>query len=640
MQPTLQASPRPATLRARTIRWLAIAIVLLSLLALATMLFGQFGDHEQAPAQDSLLALVLAAAVSGAGLVLLAWIVVSFSRASATVDRSMVPAFTGIEPPALDDTTRPETKDVDANNLSMLQTLTRSGYWTASIGGAYVSVDPAHDDTQWRLKELIGNRRESLAADAASLEQVRRIARLVGGHQPFRVSYWRCQLPNGQLLSLRESGLPRYDRQGQFAGYHGYIEDVSAQALDPIRTQLVTQALEVLPLPLALLQREQGPAEVSGWKLVWANAPLTDLTGRSQIELGDLQPQQWLLCAPATEDTDAPVAPTRKSGPVLTRLLNQDKTHRGDGLVIDRYGTRKPVLLTLERINSGHPSNHLVLVSADPDAATLRSLKARAAQVSLAEKEAARRALEVEITARELESFSHTVSHDLRHPLRIVDGFARILQEDYSPLFDRTGNEHVNRILSAANRMNSMIDALVDLHGISSQPLSADPVALTALVQSIVDELQSVKPKDHPVDISVEPGMSCRGDRVLLRLALFNLIENAWKYSANKPDATISVDTVMLHDTRVYRVTDNGAGFDPRFADRLFELFHRLHGQSEFEGSGVGLATVQRIIRRHGGRIWADSTPDEGACFQFTLWDNSVENAVTGQSDPDPQPAD
>ncbi len=598
------------------------------------MLFEQFGAAAPSAAPDSLLAVVLAAAVSGAGLVLLVWILVSATR----ITQKQNPAYQfatpdkTVENPSLFSPVKVGEPTVRATDQVLLQTLTRSGYWTSSVAGVYASVDPAHDDSQLRLKELVGKYRESLAADPASQERVDKIDRLVAGHQPFREILWRCRLPTGQLLSLKESGMPRYDHNGQFAGYHGFVEDISAQALDPVRTQLVTQALEALPLPLALLQLEPGAAENKGWQLVWANAPLSDLTGRSQIELADLQPQQWLLCAPTSSIAEESATAPKKSGPVLTRLLNQDRTHQGNGLVIDRYGSRKPILLTLERINSGQPSNRLILVAADPDAATLTSLQARAAEVNHAQKEAAKRALEVEITARELESFSHTVSHDLRHPLRIVDGFARILQEDYSPLFDRTGNEHVNRILSAANRMNSMIDALVDLHGISSQPLSTDPVDLTALAQSIVDELRAVDTEDREVDIWIEPGMSCRGDRVLLRMALFNLIQNAWKYSSNTQDATIAVDTVTLHDTRVYRVTDNGAGFDTRFADRLFELFHRLHGQSEFEGTGVGLATVQRIIRRHGGRVWADSAPGEGASFQFTLWDSSLENAVTGNA--------
>lgn len=627
LQHSIEQSPDSLTPRGRPLKWLAAGVASLSILALILLILESFGRPVIPQGQASLLALILAATVTLTGILLLIWALVSTARRTRTNHAGAYGAMNTTartNTQAVRSTHDRATELSDVNLTELTRTLTGAGYWATDADGTYERLEPAYADNQLRLKEHLGNHRLRLAADTASAEAVASIERLIEAGKPFRQTLWRSRLPSGQIITVRESGMPRYDEKGRFSGYHGFIEDISAQALDPVRTQLVTQALDVLPMPLALLHRPAQSDHPGDWQLVWANAPMSDLTGRSQVELTEMRPQQWLLCAPTAEGDDGLMARAnrKRTGPLLTHLLDQNHTHQGNGLVINRYGRRRSVLLTLERIDAEQASNRLVLVAADVSAPALKTLQARTAQVDQAESEAAKRALEIEITARELESFSHTVSHDLRHPLRIVDGFARILQEDYSQLFDRTGNEHLNRILSASHRMNAMIDALVELHGISSQTIAADPVDLSALARSITDELTTSNPS-RDLEITIEAGMSCRGDRVLLRMALFNLIENAWKYSSRTEQASIHIDTVALHDTRVYRVTDNGAGFDMRFADRLFSLFHRLHGQAEFKGTGVGLAAVQRIIRRHGGRIWAESSPGEGASFQFTLWDDS-----------------
>jgi len=588
------------------------------IIGLALVIFDEFSVVQTDASNGSLFPLILAATVTGAGTILLAWILVSATQAK----RSGEAIATNPAGTSLQDFSGALPKDTTA----LMRTLTRSGYWLSGTEGFFEQIDPADDDTQLRLTELLGKHRKSLAADDASRDSLANIARQTASRLPYRNVLWRCRLPGGQTLNLRESGMPRYDKSGQFCGYHGFVEDISSQALDPIRTQLVTQALEMLPMPLALIHHDGDAGNLVGWRLVWANAPMTHLTGRSQIELSDEALHRWLLCAPGTaSDPDKGGADSRRrTGPALAHLLEKGDTHQGNGLILDRYGRRRPVILTLENIDAGQPGNRLVLVAADPNSAALIKLQSSASELERSRQEIAKRSLEIEVTSRELDSFSHTVSHDLRHPLRIVDGFARIIQEDYGQLFDRAGIEHLNRILGAAHRMNTMIDALIELHGISAQPITDDPVDLTAMATEICDELRNDDPT-RKVDIWIEPNMSCRGDRPLIRIALFNLIQNAWKYTSKTEDATVSIDTVSLDDTRVYRVTDNGAGFDMRFADRLFNLFHRLHGQSEFKGTGVGLATVQRVIRRHSGRIWANSVSGEGASFQFTLWDNNAD---------------
>ena len=217
----------------------------------------------------------------------------------------------------------------------------------------------------------------------------------------------------------------------------------------------------------------------------------------------------------------------------------------------------------------------------------------------------------------ERESFSYTVSHDLRAPIRVVEGFTKIVKEDYGSVLDRVGHDHLDRVLGAAARMNNMIDALLALSKLSSQPLARQPVNLTQLAGFVADDLRRLWP-DRQVALEVTRGMEVMGDPTLLRVVLENLLGNAWKYTGHCADAQIRF-VRSGDEPPTYTVSDNGAGFDMRFADRLFGVFQRLHSASDFPGTGVGLASVRRIVRRHGGDIWAEAEIDHGARFHFTL---------------------
>jgi len=217
----------------------------------------------------------------------------------------------------------------------------------------------------------------------------------------------------------------------------------------------------------------------------------------------------------------------------------------------------------------------------------------------------------------ERESFGYTVSHDLRAPIRVVEGFTKILKEDYGPTLDRIGNDHLDRVLGAAARMNCMIDALLTLSRLSSQPLVRQPVNLSQLAAYVAEDLRRQSP-GRDVMLHIEPGLQVSGDPTLLRLVLENLLGNAWKYTAKSAAPEVWLERRPQHpDT--YTVRDNGAGFDMRFADRLFGVFQRLHSASEFQGTGIGLATVRRIVRRHGGQVWAEAEVGRGASFHFSL---------------------
>ena len=211
----------------------------------------------------------------------------------------------------------------------------------------------------------------------------------------------------------------------------------------------------------------------------------------------------------------------------------------------------------------------------------------------------------------------YTVSHDLRAPIRVIEGFTRIVREDYGHLLDRVGNDHLDRVLGAAARMNSMIDALLTLSRLSSQPLARQPVDLSQLAGYVAEDLRRQSP-ERQVSLHIEPGLQVMGDPTLLRLVLENLLGNAWKYTGRTRAPEVWLERRPQHpDT--YTVRDNGAGFDMRFAERLFGVFQRLHSASDFQGTGIGLATVRRIVRRHGGEVWAEAEVDRGASFHFSL---------------------
>lgn len=224
------------------------------------------------------------------------------------------------------------------------------------------------------------------------------------------------------------------------------------------------------------------------------------------------------------------------------------------------------------------------------------------------------RTTELRVANRELEAFSYSVSHDLRSPLRAIDGFSQALQEEYGDQLDDMGRSYLSRVRAATQRMGLLIDSLLRLSRVTRQELQPESTDVTAMAQEIVRELQD-NDAQRTVDIGIQQGMTAVCDPKLIRIALVNLIENAWKYSARQPAAQINIG---CHDG-VFFVKDNGAGFDMRYVDKLFGAFQRLHSQDEFEGTGVGLATVARVIRRHGGDIWAEGETDAGATFFFTL---------------------
>ncbi|MGC3965505.1 MAG: ATP-binding protein [Rhodocyclaceae bacterium] len=230
----------------------------------------------------------------------------------------------------------------------------------------------------------------------------------------------------------------------------------------------------------------------------------------------------------------------------------------------------------------------------------------------------ARRTSELEQSNRDLIAFSYSISHDLRAPLRAINGFAHAVREDYSDRLDAQGCSFIDRIYRASVRMGELIDALLSLTDISRQPLEMKSVDISAMAEEILDDLK-LSERNRAVMVEIQPGMRTEGDEALLRNALSNLLHNAWKFTRARQPAVIMVSSEEVADSIRYTVADNGVGFDVAHAKRLFQPFQQLHSTQGFGGTGIGLASVRRIIERHGGRIWADAMPDEGSRFIFEL---------------------
>jgi signal transduction histidine kinase len=221
----------------------------------------------------------------------------------------------------------------------------------------------------------------------------------------------------------------------------------------------------------------------------------------------------------------------------------------------------------------------------------------------------------------EQEALRYAISHDLRAPLRVVEGFTRIVKEDYSAVLDRLGQDHLDRVMAAANRMNGMIDAILAQAQLAGTAVERLPVDLSAMAREIGGDMQAVMPGSATAEFIVADGLLIDADPLLVRRVLENLIGNAFKYSAKVAAPRVEFGVMPATNPAVFFVRDNGAGFDMQHADKLFGMFQRLHSAKEFPGTGVGLAGVQNIVRRHGGRVWAEARPGEGACFYFTLMD-------------------
>jgi len=226
-------------------------------------------------------------------------------------------------------------------------------------------------------------------------------------------------------------------------------------------------------------------------------------------------------------------------------------------------------------------------------------------------------AVELDAVNQELKALAYAVSHDLRAPLRRIEGFSRLLLEDYEARLDERGRDYVQHVRAGSQRMKQLIDDLLRLSRLMRHEMRRERVSLSVLAQEIAASLQAAQP-ERRVEFIIEPGLVAEGDAYLLRVALEHLLDNAWKFTGERACARIEFGYTRVGGGAAYFVRDDGVGFDMAYADKLFDVFQRLHAADEFEGTGIGLPIVQRVVRRHGGRVWAEGAMEQGATFYFT----------------------
>jgi light-regulated signal transduction histidine kinase (bacteriophytochrome) len=235
----------------------------------------------------------------------------------------------------------------------------------------------------------------------------------------------------------------------------------------------------------------------------------------------------------------------------------------------------------------------------------------------------AARNVELERANREMEAFTYSISHDLRAPLRSMAGFAGILIQDYAEGLDKQVKDYLGRILRGSEKMTRLIDDLLRLSEISRRQMEKTEVDLSAIASSVISDMREADP-ERRVIIRIEEGLSAFADRSLMEIVLSNLLGNAWKFTSRTENARIEFGSIQREGKNMYYVRDNGAGFDPQYMKKMFLPFQRLHSEQEFEGTGIGLTIIERIIHRHGGRVWAEGEKGKGATIYFTLGQGHV----------------
>jgi signal transduction histidine kinase len=485
-----------------------------------------------------------------------------------------------------------------------IRQLSREVYWEQDEHGVITRVDDGPVPTPLKLR--IGRQRWGDGALPLDAPDWNAHLACLARREPFADLAWVWSDGSGRVRVAIDSGMPRFDAGGRFIGYAGVSRDAGADTATDRARRLATAALLAAAEPVLWI--EAGPQHQPGWRVIWANASACKLFDRTERELRDLPTRT--LFGPGSVGAH----------PALEQALRARRDIRMHVDLARKYGETRSAEMRLEPLPGDGALRPCAALLMHDRSADQERLQQDGRAIERLRGKMRERSLELEVTAKELESFTYTVSHDLRAPIRVVEGFARILQEDYGERIDRIGHDHLQRILSASTRMTQMIDALLALSRVSGQPVIPEQVDLSRLADTIVEELRGSEP-ERVLVVTVQPGMRVEGDRTLLRVLLENLIGNAWKYTARRPEAEVAFSCSGTGPEAVYCVRDNGEGFDMRFADRLFGVFQRLHSAADFPGTGVGLATVQRIVRRHGGRVWADAEPGRGSRFYFTLWE-------------------
>ncbi len=442
-------------------------------------------------------------------------------------------------------------------------------------------------------------------------------------HETFRNFEYTHQDING-LKTVSISGEPMFDADGSFKGYRGVGSDITQRKQTEIALRASEARFRVVVAAMAegvLLRDGQG-------YVVDGNASAERILGRTlqQMKGESSIDSSWQMLredGAFMPDQERPITLAVRTGLPQTNVVIGYR--RPDGNVLWALLNVQP----LYDENSEKPSGYVTTFT---DITERKRAETEIVRLNVElENRVLRRTAQLEAANKELETFSYSVAHDLRSPLSSIDGYSALLQKALAGTLDPRSNHYLVRIRDSVQRMGNLTDGLLSLAKLSRTSLNWETVDLSAEAEEIVTQLRENEPT-RSVQISVEPAMLARADKSLVRQVLENLIANSWKFSAKKSSAEISVGKVLGDDNEPsYFVRDNGAGFDMAYEDKLFGTFQRLHSPDEFSGTGIGLATVKRIVTRHGGRIWAKSVVGEGSTFYFTLG-SDLTNVLLKQS--------
>ncbi|WP_439536298.1 sensor histidine kinase [Methyloversatilis sp.] len=429
--------------------------------------------------------------------------------------------------------------------------------------------------------------------------------RMIQSRQPMQL-HLVLRLPDSSVRHIDLRGRPVTDAKGEFCGYRGTGRDESAfvQSTRALR-ELETRHREMVNHLREVIFR----IDARG-RFTYLNRAWEDLTGQPVSQAIGQRVLRWLSKDEARY--------------LLARLEP----------LLD--GRRDSMQVEVRTHTAGQPARWLeIAISARFDGSGgLESLSGSIEDITQRkqaestlydmnaelERRVKRRTAELEASNRELEAFSYSVSHDLRNPLRAIDGFSQIIIEDYGDQLDKMAHSHLGRIRAASQKLSTLIDDLIELGRLTRAPISRVVVDLSAIARTLARELHAEAP-EREARVSIGLHLMARVDPMLARVMLEHLLRNAWAFTAACTPAEIEFDARLRNREVVFHVRDNGAGFDMAHVSQLFRPFNRLHDQADSSGTGIGLATVQRIVHRHGGRIWAEGAPGKGASFYFTLPD-------------------